>query len=406
MFRSRLLLIPLIVLVIAAAFWIRRRSAAAPLVPFAKLERETLVSTLSTDGRVEPSDWVSVRAQRPGIVERVAVEKGQGVTKGALVADLDARDARAEVDSAEAAVAQAAAQLLTITQGGTGSAQVEIENELERNRMELKIAQRDYDSLKRLAGKQAATQQDVVNAAERVARFEASIQALARKRDALVGPADRTAAEARRKEAQASLEQARVRLQQSHIYSPIGGTVYELPVRAGAYVNVGDLVANIGHLRTLRVQIYVDEPELGRVAAGMPVEVTWDALPGRTWKGTVEKLPAEVTALGTRRVGEVISTIANSDLQLLPGTHVNVAITSQVVENGLTVPKEAIRSEHGQVGVYVLRDSRVEWRPIRLGASSVTRAVIASGLAEGDLVALRTERPLHSGEEVRIAASE
>ena len=122
---------------------------------------------------------------------------------------------------------------------------------------------------------------------------------------------------------------------------------------------MGDLVANIGHLRTLRVQIYVDEPELGRVAAGMPVEVTWDALPGRTGKGTVEKLPAEVTALGTRRVGEAISTIANSDLQLLPGTHVNVAITSQVVENGLTLPKEAIRSEHGQVGVYLLRHGRM-----------------------------------------------
>ena len=148
-----------------------------------------------------------------------------------------------------------------------------------------------------------------------------------------------------------------MRLGQSHIHSPIAGTVYELPVRAGAYVDVGDLVANIGHLRTLRVQIYVDEPELGAVAAGMPVEVTWDALPGRTWKGTVEKLPVEVTALGTRRVGEAISTIANDDLKLLPGTHVNVAITSQVVENGLTLPKEAIRSEHGQAGVYVLERS-------------------------------------------------
>ena len=57
---------PLIVLVIAAAFWIRRRSAAAPLVPFAKLERETLVSTLSTDGRVAPSDRVWSALSGPG----------------------------------------------------------------------------------------------------------------------------------------------------------------------------------------------------------------------------------------------------------------------------------------------------------------------------------------------------
>jgi HlyD family secretion protein len=406
MSRSRLLLILLIVLGIVSAFWIRHQNSGGPLVAFAKVGRETLVSTLSTDGMVQPSDWASVRAQRSGILARVLVQKGQDVKEGTLLAELDARDAKAEVDSAEAAVAQASAQLLTITQGGTGSAQVEIDNEIERNRMELKIAQRDYASLTRLAEKQAATQQDVVEAAERVQRLQASIQALTLKRAALVGPSDRAAAEARRKEAQASLEQARVRLEQSRIHSPIAGTVYDLPVRTGAYLNVGDLVADIGQLRTLRVQIYVDEPELGQVALGMPVEVTWDAVPGRTWKGTVEKLPVEVTVLGTRRVGEVLSTIANDDLKLLPGTHVNVAITSHVVENGLTVPKEAIRSEHGQVGVYFLQDGRVEWRPIRLGAASITRAVVTSGLSDGDMVALRTERPLHNGEQVRIAAAE
>jgi hypothetical protein len=56
--------------------------------------------------------------------------------------------------------------------------------------------------------------------------------------------------------------------------------------------------------------------------------------------------------------------------------------------------------------VYLLTDGRLEWRLIRLGAASITRAVVTSGLADGDMVALRTERPLHSGEAVRIAAAE
>jgi HlyD family secretion protein len=220
-----------------------------------------------------------------------------------------------------------------------------------------------------------------------------------------VGTADRAAAEARIHEASAALEQARARLARSRIHSPMAGIVYELPVREGAYLNAGDLVADVGNLLTLRVRIYVDEPELGRVSAGMPVVVTWDALPGRTWTGRVEKLPTAVVPLGTRQVGEVVCTIENRDLKLLPGTNVNVEITSQVVENGLTISKEAIRTENGQTGVYVINGDHVEWRPVRLGAASVTRAVVVSGLVRGEKVALRTEQPLHNGDPVRPAAT-
>ncbi|HVX66410.1 MAG TPA: efflux RND transporter periplasmic adaptor subunit [Bryobacteraceae bacterium] len=401
MSRTRFLLVLLIVLVAVLAFWLHQRSTAPPQVAFAPVAHERLVSTLATNGKVEPSEWAAVRAERPGSVERVNVQKGQQVPKGALLVELDARDARAQVASAEAALAQAKAQLQTLHQGGTETARVEIENELERNRMELATARREFESLKRLADKQAATGQDLRQAAERVGTLEAAIQALERKRGALVGPADRAGAQARLSEAAAALEQARVQLGYSRIHAPVAGVVYDLPVRVGAYLNAGDLVAGVGNLQTLRVRIYVDEPELGRVAAGMPVAVTWDALPGRTWPGSVEKLPTQVAPLGTRQVGEVICTIGNTDLKLLPGTNVNVEITSQVVADGLTIPKEAIRTENGQTGVYVLRDGRVEWRPVRLGAASVTRASVLSGVARGDKIALRTDTPLHPGDRVR-----
>jgi HlyD family secretion protein len=161
-------------------------------------------------------------------------------------------------------------------------------------------------------------------------------------------------------------------------------------------------VAGVGDLRRLRVRVYVDEPELGRVGVGMPVTVTWDALPGRQWRGAVERMPTQVTPAGTRQVGEVLCTIDNPDLKLLPGTNVNVEITSQVVTGGLTIPKEALRNTSGQVGVYALDGDRVRWRPIQLGASSVTRAVVLSGLNAGDRVALPADKLLHDGDAVRV----
>jgi HlyD family secretion protein len=402
MSRTTLLLILIIVLGIGGAVWIHQRSTAAPLVPFAKVRRETLVSSLTTNAKIEPSTWAAVNAERAGVVERVAVHKGQVVRKGELIAGLTSQDARAEVASAEAAVAQARAQLETFLHGGTAQAQVDIANEIARNKLDLDAAQRDYEKTKRLAAKDAATGQDVIDASQRVERLQTAIAGLEKKRAALVEPADRAAAQAKLQEAQAGLDQARVRLERSFIHAPIEGTVYSLPALQGAFLNAGDPVASIGDLQKLKVRIQVDEPELGRVAKGMPVTVTWDALPGRRWQGTVEKMPTEVAPLGTRQIGIALATIANPDLTLVPGTNVNVEITSQVVADGVTLPKEAIRTENGQTGVYVLRDGQIEWRPIKLGASSITRAVVVSGLVEGDMVALRSERTLRNGQAVRL----
>jgi len=401
MSRTTLTLILIILLGIGLAVWIHERSTAAPVVPFAKVQRETLVSSLTTNAKIEPASWAPIHAERAGLVERVAVHKGQAVRKGDLIAELTSQDARAEVDAAEATVAQARAQLETILHGGTAQAQVDIANEIARNRLELEAAQRDFEITKRLAAKQAATGQDLVDASQRVERLQEAIAGLEKKRSALVDAPDRAAAEGKVSEAEAVLEQARLRLERSAIRAPMNGTIYDLPVRQGVFLNAGDPVASVGDVQKLQVRIQVDEPELGRVGVGMPVTVTWDALPGRQWQGTVEKMPTEVTPVGTRQVGVALATIENPDLSLVPGTNVNVEVTSQVVAGGLTIPKEAIRTENGKTGVYVLREGRVEWRPIKLGASSITRAVVVYGLAEGDMVALRTERALHNAQPVR-----
>jgi HlyD family secretion protein len=401
MSRLRIALIVTAIPLVALAWWIHRKNASPPEVPFTKVKRETLVSTLSTNGKVEPFEWVSVRAERAGVISRVLAEKGQQVRKGALLVELDSRDARADVASASAAVAGARAQLQTVMEGGRSAEKVEIENALERDRMELRIAQRDYDSLRRLAEKHAATKMEVAEAQQKVQQIQADMEALERKRAALVESADRASAEAKLREAEASLEQARTRLAQSQMRSPIAGTVYELSARTGGYVNVGDPVVGVGEVGTLRVRVYVDEPELGRVAEGMPVVITWDAMPDRRWKGTVEKMPTQIVPLGTRQVGEVIVTIENADQTLLPGTNINAEVISQTVENGLTIPKEAIRKESDKMGVYVLRGERLEWQAVQLGASSVTRAVVTQGLAESDLVALTTDVPLRSGDRVK-----
>jgi RND family efflux transporter MFP subunit len=216
-----------------------------------------------------------------------------------------------------------------------------------------------------------------------------------------VAASDRSLADARVREAEAALKLARERVEISLVRAPLGGVVYQFDLKRGDYLNPGDLVALIGRVERVRVKVFVDEPELGRVARGMPVVITWDARPGEQWEGEVEETPAQIIALGSRQVGEVVCLIDNPGAKLLPGTNINAEIRSQVVENALTIPKECLRRENGQTGVYRLEGGRAVWRAVTPGASSITRIQIREGLAAGDAAALPGERLLTSGMAVR-----
>ena len=75
-----------------------------------------------------------------------------------------------------------------------------------------------------------------------------------------------------------------------NIHAPFDGVVYSLPVHQGPYVSPGDLVLQEADLSKVLVRAFVDEPDVGRLAPDQNIEVTWDAVPGRIWNGTVSTM--------------------------------------------------------------------------------------------------------------------
>jgi len=376
-------------------FFVSKRNQP-PTVSFVKVKRETITDAVPTNGKVEPIEWAEARAERAGPVTAIHVERGQRVEKGAVLIELDASEAKADLAAGQARVTQAKSELDVLDHGGRTADLTAISSDVERAKLELATAQKDYDTLSRLQAKQAATAFEVSQAKDRVDRAAAQIRALDQRRAALVAPPDRTSAEARFHDAEAAVALAQERIAKSVVRAPISGTVYQFDLKPGAYLNAGDLVASIGELSQVRVKVYVDEPDLGRVAKGMMVTITWDAMPGKQWKGVVDRTPTQIVALGTRQVGEVLCVIANHDHELLPGTNINAEILSQTVEGALTVPKEAIQRQGAQAGTFVLSGQTVAWKKIGQGLANTTRMQV-EGLNEGDAVALPTEKPLKDG---------
>lgn len=399
--RRRTLALIVLIIIAAVVAWGITRKTAPPEVQFVRVARQTIVSTTNTNGKVEPIEWASARAERQGIIQKLLVQRGQTVAKEAPLVTLDSSAAAAELSTAEAQIAQARAQQQTLSQGGQAAERTQIENELTKARLALEVAQRDLASAQRLYAKQAGTKFDVDAARARVDDLQNQIQGLENRRRALVEPQQKSAAAAKLQEAEAAASLAKHNLTLSVVRAPIPGTVYQFDQRIGNFVNPGDVIANIGKLDRVRVIVYVDEPELGRVAIGQPVTITWDAMPGRQWKGTVEKLPTQIVALGTRQVGEVNCVIENPDHDLLPGTNITADIVSKVAPNALAVPKQVLRREGAQTGVFLLTsDNRVVWRPVELGVTSLTTVQVTKGLSEGDSVALPTDKPIKDGSKV------
>jgi HlyD family secretion protein len=329
-------------------------------------------------------------------VVAIHIERGQHVEQDAPLVEIDASDANADLAAAQAHIAQANADLAVLDKGGRATDLADIASGIDKAKLELAAAQTDFDSFTRLEAKGAATKLEVATAKLRVDAAQQQIRSLETKRTALVAAPDKSAAVARLHDFESAAQLAQQRIKQSVVRAPISGTVYQFDLKRGAYLTAGDAIASIGKLDRVRVNVNVDEPDLGRVTRGLPVSITWEAMPGRTWKGEVDKTATVVEAQGSRQVGQVICVIENPDRDLLPGTNVTVDIRAESVENALTIPRQAIPPGLGQTGVFVLSGDRLTWKKITVGIGNKTRAQV-EGLNEGDSIALPTNKPLKEG---------
>jgi HlyD family secretion protein len=377
------------------------RDTAGVAVRLETVERAPLVSSLSTNGKVEPVDTRELRALTPGMIGAVAVREGDRVHSGQPLIEMDRTESAAEVARVEAEIHSAEGDLQNIEHGGSAAENLELKSAIQKARLERDEAARQLGISERLAAKNAVPRAEVDTAKERLRKAEQDVAYLDQRRTQRYSAKDAERARARLAEAQAALQLAKQRLNSASAVAPVGGVVFSLPVQRGNFVNRGDLLAKIADLSRLRIKVYVDEPELGRVAAGQDVMVTWDAAPGESWKGKVGRMPAEVTVLGTRSVGLVECVIDNRNSKLLPNVNVNVEIVGRRSDSAMTLPKDAVTADSGKHFVFLYENGQVKRTLVTLGISTANRVEILQGLSDGQQVAVAIDRKLTNGMKVK-----
>jgi len=376
----------LVAVIVLAAFVSLRRSQV--VIRVGSAERGTITANIATNGKIEALNNFQAFAPMATTVKKIYVKQGDWVKAGQMLLRLDDADARLQAAKAEAQLKGAQSDLHAVESGGTQEELLTTRNALTKAQMERDTAQRNLDAMQRLQQNGAASQAEVDAAQNKLKSAEDQVQLLQQKLKGRYSQQEIGSVEARQAEARASLQAAQEVLKNSNVSAPRDGMVYSLPVREGAFVNTGDLLVQMADLHKVRVRAFVDEPEIGRLQPGQVVEVTWDALPGRVWKGTLETLPTTVVQHGTRMVGEVTCVIDNNDLKLLPNTNVSVAVVTARQENVLTIPREAIHQDEKGQYVFEVVNGELQRRNITTSVSNLTRVAVTSGLSDNAELAL------------------
>ncbi len=293
-----------------------------------QVRRGDLTVTVSATGNIQPTNQVEVGSEQSGLVTQVFVDNNDRVTRGQPLARLDTARLQDEIVRAQAALASAQAQVAT-AQATAAQAQANLARQEEVHRL----------SNGRVP---SATELDAARAENR--RAVAGIRS----------------AEAQVAQARAQVSSAQTNLSKATIYSPVTGVVLSRQIDPGQTVaasfNAPVLFIIAEDLSAMKLEVRVDEADVGSVNDGQRASFTVDAYPGRTFPATVTRVDVGANASGSTSSsssssstsGQVVAytaelSVANPDLLLRPGMTATADIVTTERRGVLLVPNAALR---------------------------------------------------------------
>lgn len=198
----------------------------------------------------------------------------------------------------------------------------------------------------------------------------------------------------------AALELAKVRLAKHTIRAPFSGTAGIRKVSPGAYVEAGAAIVNLEKINTLKIDFKLPELFLAQVKNGQTIEISVDALPGRTFTGTIYAIDPHIDING--RALNIRARLENPDLILRPGLFARIRVKGQVKRNVLVIPEAAIVPRGDDKIVYVIRNGQAIEAKVSLGARRDGLVEVTDGLTEDAMVVTAGQQKLKDGSAVEI----
>src|SRR4051812_47550558 len=441
MSRKNVLIVLAVVLVagaaVGASFYFKKDKGL--VVTTEAIKSRDLEAVVSASGKIQPKRLVNISAETSGRVVDLAVNEGDRIKKGQFLLQIDPKSLRSRVEGNAASLESAEGALSQLRQS------------TETARVQLDQAQQTLTRQRNLWAQQLTTKEALEKAENDVRAAQSALQE--REKQA-------AAQSSRISQERATLDSARYDLTKVRMESPIDGIVTRRNIQQGETAvigtmnNAGTVLLELADMGQIQAEVEVDETNVPHVQIGQPAKITIDAIPERTFKGHVSEIgnspiqAAGGVAAGTQATNfKVVVMLDEVVPDVRPGFTCTADITTATRKEVVAVPipavavRELIFDANGQVvkepttdkkrrptadvatttvsaselkpgrtrketeGVFVVRDSKAEFLPIKMGVAGDKYFEVLSGLKSGDQVITgpyNSVRGMADGDAVKI----
>ncbi|MAS03319.1 MAG: efflux transporter periplasmic adaptor subunit [Ahrensia sp.] len=376
-----LALIALLALGAFAWFFLTERPIAVPVVSAEQNVRARVYGLGTVEARIVSNVGFEVGA---ALVE-LAVDSGDTVTTGEVLARLHQTEQEAKVARTEAAV-EAATAIIGKAEAGAARAQAIVAQREAANARQQELFKRRAISAQ--IAEDAQRDIDIAVADLAVAKSEVDV------------------VRAQLADAAAALKYEEVLLDHHVLTAPFDGVVVKRHAEAGTVVRAGEVIFTLMDPETVRVLAYVDEERAGAVAVGQKAEIRIRSLPHNVFTGTVTRIDIESDRVNEER--RVWIACDQCPVQVYLGEQAEVWITVAEIETALLVPEAAISGFDGHQGhVWVVEEGRAQQAPLVFGyRTEDARVEVVSGLPEGAKIISRPVKGLSEDRMVRVISED
>ena len=363
------------------------QTSAATNVTISEAKNSDIASTMSYTGEIKASSSASVSSKVSGTVKSINAEIGDYVNAGAVLMTLDASTYQLSYNQARAAYNSAVAAYNNVKNGSNAQSQVSMNQNLANAQSAYDTALDNYNRQKSLFDIGAVSQVALDAAKTQLDNAKVALDTVKMSADlnqSVIAPQSEASAKAAVEQAKAAMDLAADSVANCIVKAPISGYIATKNTSVGQVASPGIEAFSIKDSESVDVEINVTESVIGSIHVGTEAKINIKSAELENIKGTVSvagEAKNDATGMFTVKVS-----IPNSDGKIKVGMLADVLITTERVEDVLTVPADSIMQTDDECYVYTANGEKAEKKVVETGVTDGESIEILSGLKLGDKV--------------------
>ncbi|MBD3414785.1 MAG: efflux RND transporter periplasmic adaptor subunit [Candidatus Aminicenantes bacterium] len=348
--------------------------------------RGNLNMRLKSPGEAFTRKRIIVKTEVSGRIKKLNVEEGRHVERGDLLVELDNRQYQLNLNEAKASYLQKLSELLMEQKFSLSQEQAS-----PPSTEKLDKAKTAFDKASDLYSKGMMSMEEFEKASK---EYEMILIESGELKDEIREAAKGVT------QADISVKKAQMELEKTKIYAPFSGIISDIQVTSQEHVPSSHELFTLVNIDQIQVHAKVLESEIGKMETGREVTLNFSAYPEKEFKGTVKAISPVIDP--EDRTCKVIVTMNNPDEVIKPGMHAEVEIITDIHQDRLLIPQDAVLVRGGRKLAFVVEGDLAKWRYLELGLENEEYTEVLDGIQEGDEVIIEGHFTLAHDARVRV----